>query len=102
MTSCPVNNVSPVAGLKTGRSLETPNTKEFHILTGGLFVAYAGSVSASRNPMRTAPDTELQRSNGCKCPRCDDRIPDQFYCRECGYFPDWRRIEVYEAHREAA
>jgi hypothetical protein len=42
MTSCPVNNVSPVAGLTTGRSLETPNTKEFHILTGGLFVAYAG------------------------------------------------------------
>ena len=38
------------------------------------------------------------------CPRCNDRIPEEFYCRTCGYLPDWRQMasEKYEAHREAA
>jgi hypothetical protein len=38
----------------------------------------------------------------CSCPVCHDPIPEQFYCRHCGYVPDWRRIEVYEEHRKAA
>jgi hypothetical protein len=36
--SCLVN-VSPVAGLTTGESVVTPNSREFHVLPGGLFVA---------------------------------------------------------------
>jgi len=32
-------DVSPVAGLTTGESVVTPNTREFHVLAGGLFVA---------------------------------------------------------------
>ena len=42
------------------------------------------------------------KDDGCTCPRCDDHIPEQFYCRDCGYVPDWRQIEAYEEHREAA
>jgi hypothetical protein len=42
------------------------------------------------------------KDDGYRCPRCDDRIPEQFYCRDRGYVPDWRQIELYEAHREAA
>jgi hypothetical protein len=45
---------------------------------------------------------KAEKDDGCECPRCDDRIPEQFYCRECGYVPDWRQIEAYEEHREAA
>jgi hypothetical protein len=45
---------------------------------------------------------EAEKDDGCECPRCDDRIPEQFYCRDCGYVPDWRQIEAYEEHREAA
>jgi len=38
-------------------------------------------------------DTELEgkKDNGCICPRCHDRIPEQFYCRGCGYVPNWRQ-----------
>jgi hypothetical protein len=32
-------DVSPVAGVTTGESVVTPNTREFHVLAGGLFVA---------------------------------------------------------------
>lgn len=53
--------------------------------------------------MRTVPDTELQaeKDDGCMCPRCHYRIPEQFYCRDCGYVPDWRQRE-YAACRKAA
>jgi hypothetical protein len=56
--------------------------------------------------MRTVPDKELQakKDDGCMCPRCHDRIPEQFYCRGCGYVPDWRQMthDEYEPCREAA
>ena len=47
---------------------------------------------------------EVEKDDGCMCPRCYDRIPEQFYCLTCGYLPDWRQMasEKYEAHREAA
>jgi hypothetical protein len=45
---------------------------------------------------------EAEKDDGCECPRCDDRIPEQFYCCDCGYVPDWRQIVAYEEHREAA
>ena len=33
-----------------------------------------------------------------------DHIPEEFYCRNCGYVPDWRQraYEEHEASREAA
>jgi hypothetical protein len=56
--------------------------------------------------MQTAPDTELQakENDGYMCPRCHDRIPDQFYCRGCGYVPNWRQMacDEYEPRRKAA
>jgi hypothetical protein len=61
--------------------------------------------------MRTVPDTELQgrgepmkteKNDGYSCPVCDDAIPEQFYCRQCGYVPDWRRLDACEEHRKAA
>jgi hypothetical protein len=42
------------------------------------------------------------KDDGCNCPVCQDTIPEQFYCRRCGYVPDWRQVEVYEEQREAA
>jgi len=33
---------------------------------------------------------EIGSDDGCKCPRCHDHIPEQFYCRNCGYVPNWR------------
>jgi hypothetical protein len=45
---------------------------------------------------------KVKKDDECRCPRCDDRIPEQFYCRACGYVPDWRQIEVHKAHQEAA
>jgi hypothetical protein len=42
------------------------------------------------------------KDDRCSCPVCHDPIPEQFYCRHCGYVPDWRHVEVYEEHREAA
>jgi hypothetical protein len=45
---------------------------------------------------------EAEKDNGCRCPRCDGRIPEQFYCPDCGYVPDWRQIDLYQAHKEAA
>lgn len=47
---------------------------------------------------------EAEKDDGCMCPRCHDRIPEQFYCRTCGYVPDWRQraYEECEACREAA
>jgi hypothetical protein len=44
---------------------------------------------------------KTEKEEGCRCPRCDDRIPEQFYCRHCGYVPDWRE-RPYEACKEAA
>jgi hypothetical protein len=38
MTRCLVN-VSPVAALTNGESDVTPNSREFHVLPSGLFVA---------------------------------------------------------------
>ncbi len=42
--------------------------------------------------------------DGCTCPRCHDPIPAQFYCRTCGYLPDWRQMaqEKNEVSSEAA
>ena len=46
---------------------------------------------------------EVEKDHGCMCPRCYDRIPEQFYCRTCGYLPDWQRMsEKCGAYREAA
>jgi hypothetical protein len=45
---------------------------------------------------------KAENDNGCRCPRCDDHIAEQFYCCRCGYLPDWRQITVHEADREAA
>jgi hypothetical protein len=45
---------------------------------------------------------KAEKDDGCSCPQCHDPIPEQFYCRYCGYVPDWRQIEAYEEHREAA
>jgi hypothetical protein len=45
---------------------------------------------------------EAGKDDGCTCLRCADHIPEHFYCRDCGYVPDWRQIEMYEAHKEAA
>jgi len=33
-----------------------------------------------------------ENDNGYICPRCRDHIPEQFYCRNCGYVPNWRQI----------
>jgi len=50
--------------------------------------------------MRVGAETD----DGCSCPRCHDHIPEEFYCRNCGYVPDWRQraYEEHEASREAA
>ena len=32
-----------------------------------------------------------ETDDGCSCPRCHDHIPEEFYCRNCGYVPDWRQ-----------
>jgi hypothetical protein len=45
---------------------------------------------------------KAEKDDGCTCPQCHDLIPEQFYCRHCGYVPDWRQLETYEEHREAA
>lgn len=54
----------------------------------------------------TVPDTELQatKDDGCMCPQCNDRIPEQFYCRRCGYVPNWRQRahDEHEPCRKAA
>jgi anaerobic ribonucleoside-triphosphate reductase len=54
--------------------------------------------------MKEGETMEVEEDDGCMCPRCNDRIPEEFYCRTCGYLPDWRQMasEKYEAHREAA
>jgi hypothetical protein len=47
---------------------------------------------------------KAETDDGCSCPRCYDHIPEEFYCRNCGYVPDWRQ-RAYEEHgasREAA
>jgi|GEM_PF-1954800 hypothetical protein len=47
---------------------------------------------------------DLENNDGCKCPRCDDHIPEQFYCRNCGYVPNWRQKphEQDESYKVAA
>ena len=47
---------------------------------------------------------KVEKDDGYKCPQCDDRIPEEFYCLNCGYVPDWREIETYKTntHRDAA
>lgn len=45
---------------------------------------------------------KAEKEDGCSCPRCQDHIPEQFYCSNCGYVPDWRADEEHEACREAA
>ena len=51
---------------------------------------------------RNGKTMKAEKDDGYKCPRCDDHIPEQFYCRDCGYVPDWRQIETYKTHREEA
>ena len=62
------------------------------------------SLLVSRIEESEGETMEVEKDDGCMCPRCYDRIPEQFYCRTCGYLPDWRQMasEKYEAHREAA
>ncbi len=47
---------------------------------------------------------KVETEGECMCPRCDNCIPEQFYCLNCGYVPNWRQRahEEYEACREAA
>ena len=48
---------------------------------------------------------KAEKDDECMCPRCHDRIPEEFYCRHCGYVPNWRQRESEEEHeacREAA
>ena len=47
---------------------------------------------------------KAEKDDGCMCPRCQDHIPKQFYCRHCGYVPNWRQMacDEYEASSEAA
>jgi hypothetical protein len=45
---------------------------------------------------RKGKTMKAEKDDGYKCPRCDDHIPEQFYCRNCGYVPDWRQIETYK------
>jgi hypothetical protein len=45
---------------------------------------------------------KAEKNDGCGCPRCQEHIPEQFYCRNCGYVPNWRAHEEEEACREAA
>ena len=73
-----------------------PNRREFNVSAGGLFVAV--------NKYEKEGETmEAEKHDGCMCPRCNDRIPEEFYCRTCGYLPDWRQMaDKYEAFREAA
>jgi len=56
--------------------------------------------------MPTMPDMEIRakQADGCLCPQCHDNIPEQFYCRTCGYVPNWRQIarDENEACRKAA
>jgi len=42
-----------------------------------------------------------EKDDGCRCPRCHDHIPEQFYCRNCGYVPDWRQKAYEESPRHA-
>ena len=44
---------------------------------------------------------KAEKDDGCGCPRCQEHIPEQFYCRNCGV-PNWRAHEEQEACREAA
>jgi hypothetical protein len=56
--------------------------------------------------MPSVSDTEheAEKADSCICPRCHDRIPEQFYCRGCGYVPNWREsvYNVDDTRREAA
>jgi hypothetical protein len=47
---------------------------------------------------------DIENNDGCKCPRCHDHIPDQFYCLKCGYVPNWRQSqhEQNEPYKVAA
>lgn len=54
------------------------------------------------NNLKENQTMKVEKDGGYKCPRCDDRIPEQFYCLNCGYVPDWRQIELYKTHRDAA
>jgi len=53
---------------------------------------------------REGRNMDLENNDGCKCPRCDDHIPEQFYCRNCGYVPNWRQKphEQDESYKVAA
>ncbi|HEX9265028.1 MAG TPA: hypothetical protein VF977_11715 [Candidatus Binatia bacterium] len=39
---------------------------------------------------------KAETDDGCSCPRCHDHIPEEFYCRNCGYVPDWRQRALIE------
>ena len=54
------------------------------------------------NNLKENQTMKVEKDGGYKCPRCDDRVPEQFYCLNCGYVPDWRQIETYKTHRDAA
>jgi hypothetical protein len=47
---------------------------------------------------------KAENEDGCRCPRCHDRIPEEFYCLNCGFVPNWREPEHHEceACKEAA
>lgn len=45
---------------------------------------------------------KTENTGGCTCPRCGDQIPEQFYCRCCGYVPNWRQASQLEPYKKAA
>ena len=54
------------------------------------------------NNLKENQTMKVEKDGGYKCPRCDDRVPEQFYCLNCGYVPNWLQIETYKTHRDAA
>ncbi len=45
---------------------------------------------------------KTETDDDCTCPRCRDHIPVEFYCRSCGYLPNWRQIESEECEVKRA
>ena len=51
-----------------------------------------------QNNLKWGRDMKAETDDGCSCPRCLDHIPEEFYCRTCGYVPNWRQ-RAYEEHQ---
>ena len=68
-------------------------------------MAQIAMLAATQTNLEKRTDTmKAEMDDGCTCPRCNDHIAVEFYCRQCGYVPNWRKMESehYEVCREAA